>query len=227
MLVDDHELLRAGLATILGADDDVEVVAQCADGPSAVRLAAEHSPDVVLMDVQMPGGDGLAATAQVLAANPRVRVMVLTMFDFDDYVFEALRAGASGFLLKTTPPDGLVAAVKACAAGDMTLGPSVVTRLVESYVRQRPGRTAHPGLYELTSREFDVLRAMARGLSNSEIAAELYLAETTVKTHVARILSKLCVRDRVQAVVIAFESGVVGPRDQGPQDPRGPAIQIQ
>jgi DNA-binding NarL/FixJ family response regulator len=209
LLVDDHALLRAGLEAILGTDDSIEVVGQCADGPSAVRLAAERAPDLVLMDVQMPGGDGLTATAQILAANPAVRVVVLTMFDFDDYVLEALRAGASGYLLKTTPPTGLIAAVKDCVGGEMTLGPSVVSRLVASYVQQAPPTPPPAGLRDLTPREFDVLRVMARGLSNAEVGTELHLAETTVKTHVARILTKLGVRDRLQAVVIAHENGIV------------------
>ena len=210
LLVDDHALLRAGLEAILGTDDSIEIVGQCADGPSAVRLATEQAPDLVLMDVQMPGGDGLTATAQILAANPTVRVLVLTMFDFDDYVLEGLRAGASGYLLKATPPAGLIAAVKDCAAGELTLGPSVVSRLVESYLQRADPIPAPAGLRDLTPRELEVLRVMARGLSNAEVGTELHLAETTVKTHVARILTKLGVRDRVQAVVIAHESGIAG-----------------
>ena len=159
------------------------------------------------MDVEMPGGDGLAATARLRELPPEVKVLILTMFDLDEYVHEALRAGASGFLLKTTEPHALVAAVKACAAGETTLGPSVVRRLVDSYVSRPPG-PAPPGAAELTDREHDVLRAMARGLSNAEIALDLHLAETTVKTHVAHILAKLGVRDRVRAVVVALESGL-------------------
>jgi DNA-binding NarL/FixJ family response regulator len=172
-----------------------------------LRLAAETRPDVALMDIRMPRLDGLAATRE-LHANPNPpRVIVLTTFELDDYVFDALRAGAAGFLLKTTPPRDLAAAVKACAAGETTLGPSVIARLVDSYVNTPHEPVAE--IADLTERELDVLRAMARGLSNSEIGRELYLAETTVKTHVARILGKLGVRDRVQAVVLAHRSGLV------------------
>ena len=206
VVVDDNELLRAGLVTVLSSDEEVDVVGEAADGPAGVRLALEQRPDVVLMDVEMPGGDGITATEQVLREAPSVRVMILTMFDLDDYVLEALRAGASGFLLKTTDPRALIDAVKACAAGETRLGPSVIARLVDTYV-SRPAEPA-PGLDDLTDRELDVLRSMAKGLSNAEIARELYLAETTVKTHVARILTKLGVRDRVQAVVVAHRSGL-------------------
>ncbi len=211
LLADDHELLRSGVAGILESDSALEVVGQVDDGPSAVEAVKRLRPDVVLMDVQMPGGDGITATEEVLAACPSTRVVVLTMFDLDEYVLGALRAGASGFLIKTTPAAELVVAVKACAAGDATFGPSIIDRLVQSFV-QRPGQVAAPtALEELTPRERDVLVSMAKGHSNGEIAAELYLAETTVKTHVARILSKLGLRDRVQAVVIAHQSGFVLP----------------
>ncbi|MEU2198585.1 response regulator transcription factor [Isoptericola sp. NPDC019482] len=209
LLADDHELLRTGIASVLSSDPDLAVVGQCADGPTAVRECARLRPDVVLMDVEMPGGDGISATAALLAADPTTRVVVLTMFDLDEYVVGALRAGASGFLIKTTPPRELVAAVKACAAGDATFGPSVMDRLVRTYVGS--AHVPHPGLDELTARERDVLRALAGGRSNAEIASHLFLAETTVKTHVARILTKLGVRDRVQAVVVAHEGGLVGP----------------
>ncbi|MFD1506648.1 response regulator transcription factor [Georgenia yuyongxinii] len=208
LLVDDHDLLRQGLAAILGTDAGLDVVGECPDGPSAVRRARLLEPDVVLMDIEMPGGDGLTATAQILAAQPAVRVMVLTTFDLDEYVLAALRAGASGFLVKTMPPAKIVAAVKACAAGETMLGPTVLDRLVASYV-QRPDAAAFPGLDTLTDREREVLLAMAKGLSNVEIGEALYLAETTVKTHVTRVLAKLGVRDRVQAVVIAHRSGLV------------------
>ena len=206
-VVDDNELLRAGLVTVLRSDPDVEVVAESGDGPAGVRAALEHRPDVVLMDVEMPGGDGLTATARLVEQLPDARVLILTMFDLDEYVHEALRAGAAGFLLKTTDPHALIAAVKACAAGETTLGPSVVRRLVDSYVERRT-TTLPPGAADLTDRERDVLRAMARGLSNAEIALDLHLAETTVKTHVAHILAKLGVRDRVRAVVLALETGL-------------------
>lgn len=207
LLADDHELLRSGVASILASDPELEVVAECSDGPTAVRETARLRPDLVLMDVEMPGGDGITATGAILDAWPQARVMVLTMFDLDEYVAGALRAGASGFLLKTTPPRRLVAAVKACAAGDATFGPSVVARLVQGYVG-RPAAAPPPGAARLTDRELAVLRAMARGLSNAEIGRELYLAETTVKTHVARVLDKLGVRDRVQAVVVAHRTGL-------------------
>jgi DNA-binding NarL/FixJ family response regulator len=213
LVADDHDLLRGGLVAILGAHADVAVVGEAADGPAAVRAARELAPDVVLMDVEMPGGDGLSATAEIVAGCPGTRVLVLTMFDLDDYVFEALRAGASGFLLKTTPPETLAAAVLACAAGDTLLAPSVTRRLVETFVRRPPPRRPEdllPALAQLTPREVEVLRAVARGLSNAEIGAELYLAEATVKTHVTRILTKLGLRDRVQAVVLAYETGLAG-----------------
>ena len=207
LIVDDHDLLRAGLSTVLGLDPDIEVVGEAGDGTAAVRMARELQPDVVLMDVEMPGGDGITATARIARECAGTRVLVLTTFDIDDYVLGALRAGASGFLLKTTPPRELTAAVRACAAGETTLGPTVIARLVDSYVAQ-PATPDTSALGNLTARETDVLKAMARGLSNAEIGAELYLAETTVKTHVARILHKLGVRDRVQAVVIAHDSGL-------------------
>ena len=206
LVVDDHELLRTGLVTVLASDPAIEVVAQAPDGPTAVSLAMELRPDVVLMDVEMPGGDGITAIAQLRERAPSIRCLVLTMFDLDDYVVEALRAGAAGFLLKTTDPAVLTASVRSCAAGETTLGPSVIARLVDSYVAH-PSIPA-PGLDQLTQRELDVLRSMAKGLSNAEIADELFLAETTVKTHVARILAKLGVRDRVQAVVLAHRSGM-------------------
>ena len=205
LVVDDHELLRAGLVTVLASDPAIEVVAQAPDGPTAVSLAVDLRPDVVLMDVEMPGGDGITAIAQLRERAPSVRCLVLTMFDLDDYVVEALRAGAAGFLLKTTDPAVLTASVRSCAAGETTLGPSVIARLVDSYVSHP--LIPVPGLDQLTERELDVLRSMAKGRSNAEIADELFLAETTVKTHVARILAKLGVRDRVQAVVLAHRSG--------------------
>jgi DNA-binding NarL/FixJ family response regulator len=211
VVVDDNELLRAGLLTVLGSDPEINVVGEAGSGPAGVREALARQPDLVLMDVEMPGGDGITATRQILDAAPQIRVLILTMFDLDDYVVTALRAGASGFLLKTTEPQTLIRAVKEAASGNTTLSPTVLARLVDSYVAQNAPTPTVPGLADLTSREFDVLRSMARGLSNAEIAAELFLAETTVKTHVARVLAKLGVRDRVQAVVLAHQAGVAIP----------------
>ena len=212
-LVDDQDLIRGGLRAILDAEDDIEVVGEAADGGGAVHLATARLADIVLMDVQMPVVDGIEGTRRVVDARPECRVVVLTMFDLDEYVFAALRAGASGFLLKTTPPDELAAAVRACHSGEMLFAPAVTRRLVETYVRHPPRPDGVPArLEELTEREIDVLRAIARGLSNAEIAGELYLGEATVKTHVTRILSKLGLRDRVQAVVLAYECGLVLPQ---------------
>jgi DNA-binding NarL/FixJ family response regulator len=208
-LVDDQALIRGGLRAILDAEDDIDVVGEASDGAGAVRLATARLADVVLMDVQMPVVDGIEGTRRVIAARPECRVLMLTMFDLDEYVFGALRAGASGFLLKTTAPQELAAAVRACHSGELLFAPTVTRRLVETYVRHPPTTSGvPPGLEDLTAREVDVLRAIARGLSNAEIAAELYLGEATVKTHVTRILSKLGLRDRVQAVVLAYETGL-------------------
>ena len=209
LVVDDHELLRAGLTSVLTTDPEIEVVGECGDGPTSVELTSQLMPAVVLMDVEMPGGDGITATRAIRSRHPDTAVLILTTFDLDEYVAQALRAGASGFLLKTTPPRELTAAVKACAAGETTLGPTVIERLVESYVQRQPTTPAYETFATLTSREIDVLRVMAEGKSNSEIGARLFLAETTVKTHVTRILTKLGVRDRVQAVVIAHDSGLM------------------
>jgi DNA-binding NarL/FixJ family response regulator len=212
VLADDQDLIRGGLRAILDAADDIEVVAEASSGSAAAAAASAPRADVVLMDVQMPGTDGIQGTEAVLRARPECRVLVLTLFDLDEYVFGALRAGASGFLLKTTPPGELAEAIRACAAGEQLFAPTVTRRLVEAYVSRGP-RTAGtpPRLAALTDRELDVLRELARGLSNAEIAAALYLGETTVKTHVARILAKLGLRDRVQAVVLAYECGLVEP----------------
>ena len=214
-IVDDQALIRGGLRAILDAEDDIEVVGEASDGAGAIRLASARLADVVLMDVQMPAVDGIEGTRRVISARPECRVIVLTMFDLDEYVFAALRAGASGFLLKTTPPDELAAAVRACHSGEMLFAPTVTRRLVETYVRHPPAPDGVPDrLQELTAREVDVLRAIARGLSNGEIAAELYLGEATVKTHVTRILGKLGLRERVQAVVLAYECGLVLPQGE-------------
>lgn len=211
VVVDDNQLLRAGLLTVLASDPGIRVVAEAGSGPAGVREALAQQPDLVLMDVEMPGGDGITATRQILKAAPHIRVVILTTFDLDDYVVAALRAGASGFLLKTSDPQALIRAVKESAAGNTTLGPTVPARLVDNCVAQNPPTPMVFGLFDLTSRELDVLRPMARGLSNAEIAAELSLAETTVKTHVARVLNKLGFRDRVQAVVLAHQAGVATP----------------
>jgi DNA-binding NarL/FixJ family response regulator len=211
LIVDDHDLLRAGLRGILTAAG-IDVVGEAADGAQAVAAATQLGPDVVLMDIEMPGIDGLSATSAVLAASPATRVLVLTMFDLDEYVFQALRAGASGFLLKTTPPAKLVEAIRGCAAGETPLAPSVVRRLVESYVQRPPtpvGGEVPAVLRELTPKELDVLRRLGRGRSNVEIGAELFMAEPTVKAHVTRILAKLGLRDRVQAAVLAHECGFI------------------
>ena len=209
VVADDQDLVRGGLSAILSAAPDISVVGEAASGTEAVREVVAHEADVVLMDVEMPGSDGIAATAAVLAARPQCRVLVLTTFDLDEYVAGALRAGASGFLLKTTAPAELAAAVRACHEGELLFSPSVTRRLVEAYLSgpsSRPDRGDR--LEALTGRELDVLSAMAQGLNNAEIAARLYLGEATVKTHVTRVLAKLGVRDRVQAVVVAYRAGL-------------------
>lgn len=208
VVVDDNVLFRAGLVTVLGSDPQISVVAEASSGPEAVDVARRHEPHVVLMDIEMPNGDGISATRKLVNLRTPPRVLILTMFDLDDYVIDALRAGASGFLIKSTDPDGLIQAVHACAAGQSTVGPTVMRRLVEALGPST--REAVPGMDRLTEREMDVLRAMARGCSNAEIGAELYLAETTVKTHVGRIFDKLGVRDRVQAVIAAHRAGIDG-----------------
>lgn len=214
VIADDQDLIRAGLRAILRTEADLDVVGEASDGRRAARVARETGADVVLMDVQMPGVDGIEALALVAAARPEARVLVLTMFDLDEYVYGALKAGASGFLLKTTPPAHLVAAIRAAHSGDLLFAPTVTRRLVESFVRRPPAGSGPPeAVAGLTDRELDVLRAMARGRSNAEIGAELFLGEATVKTHVTRVLAKLGVRDRVQAVVTAYECGLVVPGD--------------
>ncbi|MEZ5255941.1 MAG: response regulator transcription factor [Ilumatobacteraceae bacterium] len=207
-------MVRAGFRMILEAEPGITVVAEAADGRAAIELAEAARPDVVLMDVRMPVLDGIAATEQLLArsSGPVPSVLILTTFDLDDYVFAALRAGASGFLLKDAPPEQLVEAIQIVAAGEALLAPSITRKLIEEFARRpEPQASPVPGLDELTDRETEVLRLLARGLSNAEIAAELYLGEATVKTHLGRILLKLGVRDRVQAVVAAYESGLVVP----------------
>ncbi len=212
VVADDQRLVRSGLSVILDSEPDIEVVGEASDGVEAVDLVRRLAPTVVLMDIRMPRLDGLAATRAVLPATD-TRVVVLTTFDADEYVYEALRAGASGFLLKDSPPDQLVRAVRAAASGDAVLDPAVTRRLIGHFVHTAPNLPAPDSLPRelaaLTSREIDVLRLLARGLSNAEIAAELRIEETTVKTHVGRVLTKLGVRDRVQAVIRAYQTGLV------------------
>jgi DNA-binding NarL/FixJ family response regulator len=216
LIVDDQALVRAGFRMILDAEEDIDVAGEAANGREAVEEARRLRPDVVLMDVRMPEVDGIEATRRLLAdggADPKV--VMLTTFDMDEYVYDALRAGASGFLLKDVPPEQLVAGIRAVAAGDALLAPSVTRRVIEEFVRRPPSsmQTLPPELAELTARELEVLKLIARGLSNAEIAKELFVSETTVKTHVAHVLTKLDVRDRVQAVVLAYETGLAGSGD--------------
>jgi DNA-binding NarL/FixJ family response regulator len=214
LLVDDQALIRAGFRMILDAEEDMEVVGECADGTQAVDSARRLTPDVVLMDIRMPEMDGIEATQRIAAREGEAgpRVLMLTTFDLDEYVYDALRAGASGFLLKDVPAEELVNGIRVVAQGEALLAPSVTKRLIQEFSRGAPAQRSAPAeLEELTPRELEVFTQMARGLSNAEIAEELVVSETTVKTHVARVLMKLGVRDRVQAVVLAYESGVVAP----------------
>jgi DNA-binding NarL/FixJ family response regulator len=212
LIADDQELVRAGFRMILDVQNDIEVVGEAGDGAAAVQAARTLDPDVVLMDVRMPDTDGIEATRRLSQAGVRARVLMLTTFDADEYVYDAMKAGASGFMLKNAPPARLVDAVRATAAGEAELSPAIVRRMVDEFVaRPRPGATRPAKLEELTDRELDVLKLLARGLSNSEIANMLFLGEATVRTHVSRILTKLQLRDRTQAVVIAYESGLVQP----------------
>jgi DNA-binding NarL/FixJ family response regulator len=216
MIVDDEELMRTGLRAVLSSDRGIEVVEEAADGEQAVRRAARAAPDVVLMDIRMPGLDGIAATARLLVAAPAAKVVILTTFEDDEYIHGALRAGASGFLLKRTSPEDLIAGVHRVAAGEALLSPSVTRRVIDRMVSQPVIRAGgDPRLEELTPREREVLGLIATGLSNREIAAALVVEETTVKTHVQRVLAKLGVRDRVHAVILAYETGVVAPGSRG------------
>ncbi len=212
LIADDHHLVRSGLRGMLDVHDDLEVVGEAADGLAALEAAEELRPDLVVMDIRMPRLDGIEATRRLRARPEAPQVLVLTTFDLDEYVFEALRAGAGGFMLKDAPPSQLAEAVRTVATGDTLLAPAVTRRLVERFVR-RPGPTPsqEQALERLTEREREVLLLVARGLSNAELAAHLFLSEATVKTHVTRLLTKLGLRDRVQAVVFAYETGLVEP----------------
>ena len=215
VIADDQALVRAGFRAILETQPDIVVVGEAHDGFDAVDLSRRRRPRVVLMDVRMPGLDGLQATRRILAESaadePPPAILILTTFDVDEYVYEALRAGASGFLLKDVPPEHLIAAVRVVAAGEAMLAPTVTKRLIAQYARSAPPTAAAEVLDELTPRELEVLMLIARGLSNAEIAGTLVVTEATVKTHVTRLLGKLGLRDRVQAVVLAYESGIVAP----------------
>jgi len=213
LIADDQALVRAGFRMILDAEDDLDVVGEASDGLQAVEQAKRLSPDVVLMDIRMPELDGIEATRRVLAAgNSTTKVLMLTTFDLNEYVYDALRAGASGFLLKDVPPEQLADGIRVVAGGDALLAPSITRRLIQEFAQAGPpSGPPPPGLDELTARELEVFKLVARGLSNAEIAAELIVSETTVKTHVARMLMKLGLRDRVQAVVLAYEAGIAVP----------------
>jgi DNA-binding NarL/FixJ family response regulator len=217
LLADDQHLVRAGLRLILDAEPDITVVGEVGDGAEAVTVARRVRPDVTLMDIRMPKVDGIAATRQLTSGPATTRVVVLTTFDIDSYVYDALRAGASGFLLKDVPADQLVAGIHVVAQGEALLAPSITRRLIEEFAQHAPiDRTPPKELGELTPREHEVFKLVARGMSNAEIAAELIVSETTVKTHVARVLMKLGLRDRVQAVVLAYESGISQPSSRRP-----------
>ena len=220
LIADDQTLVRTGFRVILEAEGDIEVVAEAGTGTEAIRQSGLTTPDVILMDIRMPELDGLSATEQILRHPNPPTIVVLTTFDQNEYVYRALRAGAAGFLLKDAPSTRLIAAVRAAATGDSLIEPSITRRLVERFGTPPRPTGPPPELAALTDRERDVLRLIARGLSNAEIAAELVVAETTVKTHVARILTKLSIRDRVQAVVLAYETGVVSARLDQHQDGR-------
>jgi DNA-binding NarL/FixJ family response regulator len=213
LIADDQQLVRTGLRMILDAEPDIDVVGEAANGREAVAMTRELQPDVVLMDIRMPELDGIEATRRVVQRDGETstRVLMLTTFDLDEYVYDALRAGASGFLLKDVPANQLAAGVRMVAAGDALLAPAITRRLIEEFAATPPAALAPPGLDELTPRELEVFRLVAQGKSNAEIAAELVIGETTVKTHVTRMMLKLGVRDRVQAVVLAYELGVVTP----------------
>ena len=207
LVVDDQSMVRAGFRMLLGGEEDMEVVAEASNGLEAIEKAARFDPTVVLMDIRMPELDGLEATRRILATNPAARILILTTFDLDEYVYEALRAGASGFVLKDDPPEQLLAAIRTVADGEALLSPTITKRVIKQFMRI-PQPAPPRELEDLTERELDVFRLIARGLSNAEIGEELYISETTVKTHITHILQKLNLRDRVQAVVLAYETGL-------------------
>jgi DNA-binding NarL/FixJ family response regulator len=210
LVADDQSMVRAGFRMLLARAEDMEVVAEASNGLEAVDKAARFQPTVVLMDIRMPELDGLEATRRILADDDTARILILTTFDLDEYVYEALRAGASGFVLKDEPPEQLLAAIRIVAAGEALLSPAVTKRVIKRFARM-PQAAPPKGLDELTERELDVFRLIARGLSNAEIGQELYISDTTVKTHITHILQKLDLRDRVQAVVLAYETGLFDP----------------
>ena len=213
LVADDQQVVREGFAALLGTQDDMTVVASAADGAEAVTLSAEHRPDVVLMDVRMPVMDGIEATRKIAAATENgPRILILTTFDLDDYVYDALQAGASGFLLKDVPAESLFDAVRVIAGGEALLAPTITRRLIAEFARLRPRQVRPEALSELTPRETEILGLVAEGLSNREIAERLVLSDETVKTHVSHVLRKLGLRDRAQAVVVAYETGLVVPR---------------
>ena len=211
MIVDDQALVRAGFRMILDAESDIEIVAEATDGLEAIEKTALHTVDVILMDIRMPNLDGIEATRRILERSRGPHVLMLTTFDLNEYVYDALRAGASGFLLKDVPPEQLADGIRVVARGDALLAPSITRRLIHEFAQAAPAAAPPPGFGELTAREVEVFKLVARGLSNAEIAAQLVVSETTVKTHVARMLMKLGLRDRVQAVVLAYESGIAVP----------------
>jgi DNA-binding NarL/FixJ family response regulator len=217
LVADDQSMVRAGFRMLLAGEDDIEVVAEASNGLEAIEKAARFGPTVVLMDIRMPELDGLEATRRILAADGDARILILTTFDLDEYVYEALRAGASGFVLKDDSPEQLIAAIRTVAAGDALLSPTVTRRVIQKFAGMpRPAPTEE--LDDLSERERDVFRLMVRGLSNAEIGQELFISETTVKTHVTHILAKLGLRDRVQAVVLAYQTGLVESHENTPAD---------
>ncbi|MHB8793482.1 MAG: response regulator [Thermoleophilia bacterium] len=215
LVVDDQSMVRAGLRLLLTGEKDIDVVAEAGNGLEAVAKAARFNPTVVLMDIRMPELDGLEATRRILAADDKARILILTTFDLDEYVYEALRAGASGFVLKDDPPEQLIAAVRTVAAGDSLLSPAITKRVIKEFARI-PRHAPPKELDDLSEREREVFRLIARGLSNAEIGQELFIGDTTVKTHVTHILQKLNLRDRVQAVVLAYQTGIFEAEAEGP-----------